>query len=78
MTDRLAGKVAIITGAGSGMGAAMAKRFTEEGAKVIAVDLNMDRLHGVVDELNQSETVATAVQADVSNLSDVQNFFSGG
>lgn len=36
MTNRLKDKVAIVTGAGSGMGAAMAKLFTAEGASVVA------------------------------------------
>lgn len=75
MTDRLKDKVAIITGAGSGMGAAMAQLFTQEGAKVVAVDLNLERLNGVVDDINQKAPAATAVEADVSKLADVQNFF---
>jgi NAD(P)-dependent dehydrogenase (short-subunit alcohol dehydrogenase family) len=40
MAQRLAGKVAVVTGAGSGMGAAMAKRFCAEGAKVVAADIS--------------------------------------
>ncbi|WP_349630352.1 SDR family NAD(P)-dependent oxidoreductase [Lentilactobacillus sp. Marseille-Q4993] len=51
MTDRLKDKVAIITGAGSGMGAAMAKLFAKEGAKIIAADLNFERLETVVAEI---------------------------
>lgn len=44
MTGRLAGKTAIITGAGSGMGQAATKLFAEEGAKVLAVDIAADAL----------------------------------
>jgi NAD(P)-dependent dehydrogenase (short-subunit alcohol dehydrogenase family) len=40
MTGRLQGKVAVITGAGSGMGAAMVERFCREGAKVVAADIS--------------------------------------
>ena len=40
--DRLAGRVAVITGAGSGIGLATAKRLASEGAKVVAVDMNED------------------------------------
>ena len=40
MSGRLAGKIAIVTGAGSGMGAAMVERFCREGAKVIAADIS--------------------------------------
>lgn len=40
MSGRLAGKVAVITGAGSGMGRAMSRLFTEQGAKIIAADIS--------------------------------------
>lgn len=44
MTDRLKDKVALITGAASGQGAAEVKLFLQEGAKVIATDVNTDLL----------------------------------
>ena len=40
MAGRLEGKVAVVTGAGSGMGRATAIRFAQEGAKVVAVDVS--------------------------------------
>ncbi|NBR88100.1 MAG: SDR family NAD(P)-dependent oxidoreductase, partial [Verrucomicrobia bacterium] len=40
MSDRLAGKVAVVTGAGSGMGRAMAQLFTAQGARLVAADIS--------------------------------------
>jgi NAD(P)-dependent dehydrogenase (short-subunit alcohol dehydrogenase family) len=45
---QLEGKVAVITGAGSGMGLAMARLFAAEGAKVVAGDWNQQRLDDAV------------------------------
>jgi NAD(P)-dependent dehydrogenase (short-subunit alcohol dehydrogenase family) len=64
---RLEGKVAVITGAGSGIGLATARRFSEEGAKVVAVDISADRL-GQLGELDGIETLA----ADVSLRHDAE------
>ena len=47
MGDRLAGKVTIVTGAGSGIGRASAIRFAEEGARVTCVDVNRDAVEAV-------------------------------
>lgn len=52
-----------ITGAGSGLGAALARRFTEEGANVAVVDRDLDRARGVVAELPAG--AAIALDADV-------------
>lgn len=51
---RLDGKVTVITGAGSGMGLAMAKRFAAEGATIIAGDWNAARLDGAVEAIRAS------------------------
>ena len=48
---RLADKVAVITGAGSGMGRAMAALFASEGASVVAAEWNAETLKQVVDEV---------------------------
>jgi NAD(P)-dependent dehydrogenase (short-subunit alcohol dehydrogenase family) len=48
---RLEGKIAVITGAGSGMGLAMARRFTAAGASVVAADWNAERLNAAVSEI---------------------------
>ncbi|MEO3998142.1 SDR family oxidoreductase [Mesorhizobium sp. CAU 1732] len=66
--DRLKDKVAIITGAASGFGEGMAKRFAEEGAKVVVADLNIKGAERVASEIGD---VAVAVQTDVSLKSEI-------
>ena len=70
--DRLAGKVAIITGAASGMGLASARRFLAEGAKVVAVDLNAEALAAIAGE-GDADTFFT-VAADVTDGAAVQAY----
>lgn len=68
---RLAGKVAIITGAASGQGAAEARLFAKEGAKVVATDLQTELLEKVVNEINNEfGDVAIALKHDVTVVSD--------
>lgn len=50
MTKKLENKVAIITGAGSGMGAEMAVLFAAEGASVVGADINIERANEVVEK----------------------------
>ncbi|MBO1040639.1 glucose 1-dehydrogenase [Brucella pituitosa] len=66
---RLQDKVAIITGAGSGFGSAIARRFAAEGAKVVLADVNVKRLE---DELADIGKDALSVQADVSRKDDME------
>jgi len=65
--NRLAGKVAIITGAASGMGEAAARLFAQEGAKVVAGDVSVAALEQVVAEITAAGGDAVAIRLDVSN-----------
>ncbi len=69
MTTRLQGKVALVTGAGAGIGAATARRFAEEGAVVIASDINAAAVQIVADEINAAGGRAEAVEQDVTDES---------
>ena len=71
MVDRLAGKVCIVTGAGSGIGRATAIRFAEEGARVTCVDIAED---AVGDTAREIGSVAFAVAADVSDPEAVRAY----
>ena len=63
---RLADKVAVVTGAGSGFGAGIAARFAEEGARIVAADINGDGAAEIVEEIRNAGGTAVAVTADVS------------
>lgn len=64
---RLEGKVAIITGASQGMGAAHARRFAREGAKIVITDINQDAGQALADELGAN---ARFIRHDVANEAD--------
>ncbi len=64
---RLTGKVAIITGAANGMGAAEARLFASEGAKVVATDLNEAALHAVVDDIKQTGGEVVGMKHNVAS-----------
>ena len=70
--DRHQGSVFVVTGGGSGIGAAAAKRFAAEGAKVVVADLRGASADAVADEINQSGGEAIGVQCDVAFESDVE------
>jgi NAD(P)-dependent dehydrogenase (short-subunit alcohol dehydrogenase family) len=69
---RLQGKVAVVTGANSGIGLASAKRFAEEGAKVFMTGRRKDQLDGAVREVGGD---ARGVQGDIANLADLDRLY---
>lgn len=64
---RLRDKVAIITGAASGIGLASVIKFAQEGAKIVAVDINEAQNHDTVEALKADGGAAVSVQGDVSD-----------
>jgi NAD(P)-dependent dehydrogenase (short-subunit alcohol dehydrogenase family) len=62
----IAGKVAIITGANSGIGLATVQRFLKDGAKVVAFDINVDKV----------STLTHTVQGDVANMKDLDRLYA--
>ncbi|CAN7493754.1 SDR family oxidoreductase [Variovorax sp. LjRoot130] len=67
---RLAGKVAVVTGAARGIGRATAERLLAEGAKVVVSDVNVDQLHKTAGEIGTPDAVL-ALPADVAKKSEV-------
>ena len=76
MADRLAGKVALITGAGGGIGSEMAKLFAREGAAVVVNDVRDEWATPVVNAIRQSGGRAEAALGDISVSRDVDAMFS--
>lgn len=64
---RLQGKIALITGAGTGIGKTTALRFAKEGAKVVVTDINLENVKKTADEIQQSGGEALALHHDVSH-----------
>ncbi|MGO4349700.1 SDR family NAD(P)-dependent oxidoreductase [Paenibacillus sp. MCAF9] len=64
---RLQGKIAVITGAGTGIGKTTALRFAKEGAKVVVTDINLENVKKTADEIQQSGGEALALHHDVSH-----------
>jgi NAD(P)-dependent dehydrogenase (short-subunit alcohol dehydrogenase family) len=69
---RLEGRVALITGAGSGIGEATARRFAREGAAVVVNDVDVERARRVVADLQTGGVRALSVAADVTRRVDVE------
>jgi len=74
MANRLAGKVAVVTGSGSGIGKAIAERLAQEGANLV-VDYrdHIEEAQDTVDKIAAAGGKSVMVQADVTNLADCTN-----
>ncbi|MBN1918804.1 MAG: 3-oxoacyl-[acyl-carrier-protein] reductase [Verrucomicrobia bacterium] len=69
----LDGKVAMVTGAAQGIGAAVAERLTSEGAALAALDINLQKAQETAERVRQAGGQAEAYQVDVSNTEAVKN-----
>ena len=70
--DELEGKIAVVTGAGSGMGRAIAERVAREGMRVVAADIEQPALDATVAALGDAGAIAVGVRTDVSSSADVE------
>lgn len=73
---RLKDKVAIVTGAASGMGKAIAELYAKEGAKVVVSDYNFDGAQAVAEEITNNGGVAIANRTNVAELADLEQLFA--
>src|SRR5215472_10637737 len=72
MARRMEGKVAIVTGGGSGMGRAGATLFAAEGAKVVVADLDKEKGGRVCRSITQASHEAASIPVDVRNVESVR------
>jgi NAD(P)-dependent dehydrogenase (short-subunit alcohol dehydrogenase family) len=78
MGNRLAERVALITGAGMGMGRASALLFAEEGARVVVADIDETAAHATVSDIEKAGGQALGVVGDVAREADVERIIDAG
>ncbi len=76
MTNQLAGKVAVITGAGRGIGRAIAIGFAEQGAKVVCAARSQSQIMETVREIRDIDGDAIAVRCDVGDAAAVERLYA--
>ena len=72
---KLEKKVAVVTGAGRGIGRAIALRFAEEGARVVVNDIDLAYAENVAERLKKAGREVIAIKADVSQWHEVALMF---
>ncbi len=73
---KLAGKTAVVTGAGSGMGKAIAQLFAAEGCKVVAADINNERLNTLQTEIKAAGGEVTTINANMAAEEDIERMIA--
>ena len=75
--SRLQGRIAIVTGAGQGIGEGIARAFAKEGAAVVVAEINEATGRGTADELEAAGATALFVHTDVSQKASVESLVAG-